>query len=695
MAETAAPFIGNVGLLNGLNFMTEKLRAQQEIRSNDNEPVKEEERSPEEDVKAEVDVEMVKTEEEFVVQQEPIDESAADFSVSSSGIGTSSVSRSNGSPSDDISGASMNGDIDEQKIIVDDEPQNSIEPSTPRSGSSVTNFDESGAFPLNPDLAPSAIGPPPPAKPGLGNKFECDICHKTFSNAANMRRHRVRHTGIKPFQCRFCGKRFFRKDHMREHMNHKHNNTQMECYFCQMEFDKENEMFQHVIRDHGVNPKDLHCMYCNFQATTMGRLLWHLTTAHPRKAPPTPKSGRRSNDIKLEDSSMLSMVGFDQQNSGSNEYLSMAVNGASPFTARHAAAILAANQQQALVDMDMEKGKKYVSLIDKSLLFSRGEEIGAAGASLTKNASTPKSRRKSKAPTKFSGISDETSDPAAAAASQTETPPSSTTAETSSATPPESRSAGASSTPPGTSLAEIVSRGTSSASPGMASTPGAEHLQKMNAFHPVSSAASSTTNNSLQQVMFSAKMQSLLATNPSLLATNVFAQAAAQAAIQQQSVQRTSSATLLTSSPSSVARRTGAGASASAAAVGGNPSNMQSQIERMHSILGYSSQASNPSAAMAVAAAAAAAAQHPQRSVANGFKEANDLETALATGKFKCPYCHIEYPDITMYMLHSLLHSSREDPFRCSVCQAQYPNRYEFFAHLISHRANPVVNASS
>lgn len=60
-----------------------------------------------------------------------------------------------------------------------------------------------------------------------GKSFVCDICMKTFSNAANMRRHRVRHSGVKPFECRFCQKRFFRKDHMREHMNHKHNNTQV------------------------------------------------------------------------------------------------------------------------------------------------------------------------------------------------------------------------------------------------------------------------------------------------------------------------------------------------------------------------------------------------------------------------------------------------------------------------------------
>lgn len=57
----------------------------------------------------------------------------------------------------------------------------------------------------------------------------------------------------------------------------------MECYFCQQVFDKEKDLFQHVTRDHDVNPRELHCQYCSFSATTIGRYLWHMTTSHPRK----------------------------------------------------------------------------------------------------------------------------------------------------------------------------------------------------------------------------------------------------------------------------------------------------------------------------------------------------------------------------------------------------------------------------
>lgn len=45
-----------------------------------------------------------------------------------------------------------------------------------------------------------------------GQMYQCDICQMQFSQKANMHRHRMRHSGVKPYQCRYCLKRFFRKD---------------------------------------------------------------------------------------------------------------------------------------------------------------------------------------------------------------------------------------------------------------------------------------------------------------------------------------------------------------------------------------------------------------------------------------------------------------------------------------------------
>lgn len=43
---------------------------------------------------------------------------------------------------------------------------------------------------------------------GSKKLFECDVCNMKFSNGANMRRHRMRHTGVKPYECRICQKRY-------------------------------------------------------------------------------------------------------------------------------------------------------------------------------------------------------------------------------------------------------------------------------------------------------------------------------------------------------------------------------------------------------------------------------------------------------------------------------------------------------
>ncbi|KAJ1366615.1 Zinc finger protein ztf-16 [Parelaphostrongylus tenuis] len=42
-----------------------------------------------------------------------------------------------------------------------------------------------------------------------GQMYQCDICQMQFSQKANMHRHRMRHSGVKPYECRYCKKRFF------------------------------------------------------------------------------------------------------------------------------------------------------------------------------------------------------------------------------------------------------------------------------------------------------------------------------------------------------------------------------------------------------------------------------------------------------------------------------------------------------
>ncbi len=47
---------------------------------------------------------------------------------------------------------------------------------------------------------------------------ECNICHKTFSNAGNLRQHITNvHTPGQPVRCELCSKEFKNKEYLRKH----------------------------------------------------------------------------------------------------------------------------------------------------------------------------------------------------------------------------------------------------------------------------------------------------------------------------------------------------------------------------------------------------------------------------------------------------------------------------------------------
>jgi len=64
------------------------------------------------------------------------------------------------------------------------------------------------------------------------NKYQCDVCPKTFASKRNVQRHMLTHTGEKPWMCEYCFKRFRQKAHLDQHVNiHKglKNFTCQEC----------------------------------------------------------------------------------------------------------------------------------------------------------------------------------------------------------------------------------------------------------------------------------------------------------------------------------------------------------------------------------------------------------------------------------------------------------------------------------
>lgn len=72
-------------------------------------------------------------------------------------------------------------------------------------------------------LAKSLLWQQLPSREKEEVRFRCDICHKDFSTAYTMRRHRVIHNpNFLKHQCEFCPRRFNWIDNLRSHMQGVH-----------------------------------------------------------------------------------------------------------------------------------------------------------------------------------------------------------------------------------------------------------------------------------------------------------------------------------------------------------------------------------------------------------------------------------------------------------------------------------------
>lgn len=163
--------------------------------------------------------------------------------------------------------------------------------------------------------------------------FECDVCNMKFSNGANMRRHKMRHTGVKPYECRICQKRFFRKDHLAEHFTTHTKTLPYHCPICNRGFQRQIAMRAHFQNEHvGQHELVKTCPLCSYRAGTMKSLRVHFFNRHGIDL---------DNPGPNAPSSLL--LALDQQNAVANYLPSMAAAVAS---AAAAAAAAQSGQQQ-------------------------------------------------------------------------------------------------------------------------------------------------------------------------------------------------------------------------------------------------------------------------------------------------------------------------------------------------------------
>lgn len=49
-------------------------------------------------------------------------------------------------------------------------------------------------------------------------EFKCEVCGREFTLQANMKRHMLIHTSVRPYQCHICFKTFVQKQTLKTHM---------------------------------------------------------------------------------------------------------------------------------------------------------------------------------------------------------------------------------------------------------------------------------------------------------------------------------------------------------------------------------------------------------------------------------------------------------------------------------------------
>lgn len=73
-----------------------------------------------------------------------------------------------------------------------------------------------------PPAAPRAgpLCPRPRLSPPLQGvkEFKCEVCGREFTLQANMKRHMLIHTSVRPYQCHICFKTFVQKQTLKTHM---------------------------------------------------------------------------------------------------------------------------------------------------------------------------------------------------------------------------------------------------------------------------------------------------------------------------------------------------------------------------------------------------------------------------------------------------------------------------------------------
>jgi Zinc finger, C2H2 type/Zinc-finger of C2H2 type len=131
-----------------------------------------------------------------------------------------------------------------------------------------------------------ALRPEPALKKRRSRKasMPCEICHRTFGEAAALRKHRLAvHDKVKEHMCGLCEKSFAERSNLRKHMQARHavDATPHPCTYpgCAKSFNFSDGLRRHVNNCH-LNVRPFGCEVCNAKFKQRAHARKHMAAKH-------------------------------------------------------------------------------------------------------------------------------------------------------------------------------------------------------------------------------------------------------------------------------------------------------------------------------------------------------------------------------------------------------------------------------